>query len=86
VGVSIRADEWCEFAQAVVDHIELYTVPQYGDKGADLCSDYTVEKCVDQAKKYLARHGRNSRPGQDKQDLLKAAHYLQMAWRELSHG
>lgn len=80
---SVRGLEWMEFSQAVYTHIENYTVPQYGDKGADLCSEYSVEKCLDQAKKYLARHGRNSRPGQDKQDLLKAAHYLQMAWREL---
>jgi len=78
--MSIRADEWVMFSNAVADHIEFYTVPQYGDKGEDLCSDYSVEKCIDQAKKYLARHGRNSRPGQDQQDLLKAAHYLQIAW------
>lgn len=77
---SIRGKEWMEFAQAVFDHIENYTVPQYGDKGDDLCSDYTPDHCIEQVKKYAARQGRNQREGQDELDLLKMAHYVQMAW------
>ena len=30
-------------------------------------------------KRYLARTGKNSRPGQEQLDLIKIAHYAQMA-------
>lgn len=74
-----RGTDWQIFAVAVLNHIETYTVPQYGDKGDDMASEYTAQDCVNQVKKYMSRHGRNARPGQDRLDLLKAAHYLQMA-------
>lgn len=77
--MSKRGDDWQEFAIEVHNHIEVYTVPQYGDKGNDLASDYTAQECINQAKKYLARHGRNARPEQDALDLLKCAHYIQLA-------
>lgn len=77
--LSLRGEDWQAFADEVTEHIENYTVPQYGDKGEDMASDYTAQDCVNQVKKYMARHGRNSRPGQDRLDLLKSAHYLQLA-------
>ncbi|AEX56077.1 hypothetical protein KL1_00029 [Burkholderia phage vB_BceS_KL1] len=77
--LSVRGNDWQAFSAEVLAHIETYTVPQYGDKGEDIASDYSAQDCINGAKKYLARFGRNSRPGQDKLDLLKAAHYLQMA-------
>lgn len=77
---SERAKDWDVFSTRVYNHIENYTVPQYGDKGEDLAGEYTQEQCLQQVKKYLARHGKNQRGGQDQQDLLKAAHYIQMAW------
>lgn len=77
--MSIRATRWIKFAERVFSHIELYTVPQYGDEGNDLASDYTAEDCVNQAKKYTARFGKNRRKGQELLDLIKACHYLQMA-------
>jgi hypothetical protein len=80
IPVSERAKDWADFASRVAEHIENYTVPQYGDKGSDQASDYTADGHVQQAKKYLARFGRSSRPGEERLDLMKAAHYLQMAW------
>ena len=80
-----RGIDWQVFADQVLNHIETYTVPQYGDKGEDIASDYSTQDCINGAKKYLARFGRNSRPGQDKLDLLKAAHYLQMAAMNLDN-
>lgn len=74
-----RGKNWTNFSYKVFDHIENYTVPQYGDEGNDLASGYNAEDCVKQAQKYIARFGKNSRPGQEKLDLIKAAHYLQMA-------
>lgn len=80
---SKRAMEWIKFSHAVLDHIESYTVPQYGDEGEDLASNYTVQRCLEQVEKYLKRAGRNRRQGQDRLDLMKMAHYTQMAWRLL---
>lgn len=77
---SKRAMQWIHFSHRVLEHIEGYTVPQYGDEGEDLASDYTVQSCLDQVRKYLQRAGRNRRPGQDRLDLIKMAHYIQMAW------
>ena len=31
--MSIRGEEWSQFADEVLQHIEVYTVTQYGDKG-----------------------------------------------------
>ena len=77
--MSKRGNNWMRFAEQVKKHIDTYTVPQYGDEGADLASSYTAADCVKQANKYLARFGKNSREGQERLDLKKAAHYLQMA-------
>lgn len=77
--MSIRGRDWSEFSNDVLNHIENYTVPQYGDKGEDQATDYTVPELLKQAKKYIERHGKNQRPGQEQLDMLKAAHYIQMA-------
>jgi len=66
------------FAVDVFNHIEKYTIPQYGDKGDDQLTTWTAEDCKKQVEKYLNRHWKNSRPGQDELDILKAAHYLQV--------
>lgn len=84
--MSKRGESWKEFAEEVRQHIEGYTVPQYGDKGEDQVTDYTADECVQQAKKYLARFGRNSRPGQEHLDLKKAAHYCQLASEKLKEA
>lgn len=77
--MSKRGMDWLHFSDGVLNHIENYTVAQYGDKGEDLASTYSAEECVKQANKYLARFGKNKRPGQEQLDLKKAAHYIQMA-------
>jgi len=83
-GLSQRGADWVVFAAEVLAHIEEYTVPQYGDAGADAASDYTAADCVCQIKKYAARHGRNARVGQDRLDALKIAHYAQMLANKLA--
>ena len=75
---TIRGDDWLIFSEKVYNHIELYTVPQYGDKGEDQCTEFTIQDFQTQLKKYTNRMGKNSRPGQDKLDLLKICHYAQM--------
>ncbi len=80
---SKRAKEWCQFSDEVFDHIENYTVKQYGDVDNDLASDYTAEQCVQQIKKYVTRFGNNQRFGQEQLDMVKIAHYAQMAYKIL---
>jgi NTP pyrophosphatase (non-canonical NTP hydrolase) len=76
---SKRGFNWILFAEAVLKHVEEYTVPQYGDLGEDQVTDYTAEDCMKQVDRYRARFGKNARPGQDKLDLLKMAHYISLA-------
>ena len=77
--MSQRGDDWKKFAEGVAFHIEMYTVPQYGDKGNDQVTEYTAADCIKQAQKYLSRFGKNSREGQQELDFLKVCHYVQMA-------
>jgi len=76
--MSKRGEDWQKFSAEVFTHIEEYTVPQYGDKGEDQCTEFTEQDFITQLKKYINRFGRNSRTGQDKLDLMKIAHYAQM--------
>lgn len=80
---SKRAEAWVGFAGTVAEHIDNYTVPQYGDAGEDQVTEYSAADCVQQAKKYLARFGRQSRSGEEGLDLIKAAHYIQMAHEKM---
>jgi hypothetical protein len=81
--MSLKGDDWLDFSKKVSKHIESYTVPQYGDKGNEEADNYTVEDCLMQIKRYTVRNGKNSRPGQDELDLIKIAHYAQMAYTKL---
>lgn len=76
---SKRGDEWTEFSFKVLNHVEEYTVPQYGDKGDDNVTDWSAEECFKQIDKYLKRRNSNQRPGQKRLDILKMAHYLCLA-------
>ena len=77
--ITLKVKDWFDFSDKVVGHIDNYVVPQYGDKGEDLATNYTVNDCKLQMQRYLNRQGRNSRPDQDKLDLIKIAHYAQLA-------
>ena len=78
--VSLRGLDWLEFSAKVLDHIEVYTVPQYGDKGEDVATDYTMEVIAGNIGRYQARMGSNSRPGEEHRDLIKIAHYASLAY------
>lgn len=76
--LSERGKDWLMFSDEVLKHIECYTVPQYGDKGDDQCTDFIEHDFITQLKRYLNRHGKNSRKGQNRLDKIKMAHYAQM--------
>lgn len=74
-----RTKDWNEFASMVADHIESYTVPQYGDAPNDNVESWSAKDCIAQIQKYAARFGANRRVGQEQLDLMKIAHYAQLA-------
>ena len=81
--VSARGLEWLSFSDSVMEHVEKYTVPQYGDKGEDNVSEWSAEGCFKQVEKYLKRRKTNQRSGQKRLDILKMAHYLCLAEAKL---
>jgi hypothetical protein len=78
-----RTKDWNEFAGKVADHIENYTVPQYGDAPNDNVESWSAQDCIAQVQKYAARFGSNQRAGQEELDLMKIAHYAQLAMGKL---
>ena len=80
--MSEREKQWLEFSERVATHLREYTVPQYGDVGEDLITNYTTEQCVEQVVKYARRYGSQSREGQQELDFVKIAHYVQCAWEK----
>ena len=82
--MSERLAQFEAFEEVVEGHIEQYTVPQYGDKDEDQCTEFTEADFVTAMKKYLNRYGKNSREGQQQLDLMKIAHYACMLHTKLS--
>lgn len=82
-----REQEWIEFSESVRKHCVEYTVPQYGDKGKDQVTDWSIEDLITQIKKYCHRYGNNARAGQEHLDFMKIAHYACMAyWKYIEQG
>lgn len=81
--MSERVKDWQDFSLQVEQHIESYTLKQYGEKGNDLVSKKDSKYCIDQIERYCQRFGKNSREGQQELDLLKMAHYAQIAFEML---
>lgn len=85
--MSKRGDNWIEFAAHVHDHVEDYTVPQFGDAPNDNIENLTSEDCVKQIRKYVERFGKNQRGEEDQlRDMLKIAHFASFAWEKLQEG
>jgi hypothetical protein len=74
--ISRRGVEWDEFAKLVYEHIESYTVPQYGDAPDDQASRFTEHDIAVNMQRYVNRLESNQRgPEEAQRDLLKIAHY-----------
>jgi len=70
-----RGQEWIDFAQEVLKHIDEYSIKQYGDAPNDAVASFTTSQIVSSIERYCARFGKNAREGQDQLDLKKIAHY-----------
>lgn len=80
---SKRGEQWGEFTIEVFEHVENYTVPQYGDLPDDNISTWTPEEVIRSIGKRAARFGKNQRENQDELDLLKIAHEACIAYYKL---
>ena len=79
---SNKSIDFMNFTYQIVEHIDNYTVPQYGDGPNDESASYTLDFIRDQIKKYLARYTSGVRgPKEQLRDDLKIAHYAQMGWK-----
>jgi hypothetical protein len=82
--MSIRGNNWVEFATHVHAHVDLYTVPQFGDFPDDNIEKMSAEDCIKQIRKYVERFGKNQRGHEDQlMDMMKIAHFANFAWEKL---
>jgi len=83
--MSNRFRMWQDFAREVGDHIETYTIPQYGDYPDDQITNWTLEDFATTIKRYANRMGKNMRGDKDqKLDMQKIAHYAGVVWHKLN--
>ncbi len=81
---SNRGEQWDIFADKVLEHIENYTVPQYGDDPDDQVEGWTAEQCIESIQRYINRFHRNARgPEERLRDMKKIAHYACLAYDKL---
>lgn len=74
--MNIRREEWENFSKIVGDHIDNYTVAQYGDSPNDQVEGWTVEQCFDSIQRYVNRRNSNRRGNiESMRDLVKIAHF-----------
>lgn len=78
---SNRGRMWSIFADEVANHIENYTVKQYGDYPDDQVAKWDEGALKLQIEKYLNRLDTNQRGDMEaNMDLIKIAHYAQLIW------
>jgi len=82
---SKRGLNWERFSALVLEHVERYTVPQFGDAPNDQVEAWTAEDCIKAVRKYYERFGRGQRGKKEQlRDMLKIAHYASLAYEKMS--
>jgi hypothetical protein len=78
---SNRNLEFYRFSLIVREHIESYTIPQYGDSPSDEVESWTPEMCVAAMQKYTKRF-ESARRGRVEtlRDMAKIAHFAAIAF------
>lgn len=84
---SNKAKEFEAFSKEVINHIETYAVPQYGDYPNDLIKETTIEDIVHDMQRYLHRMKTNARGAKEvERDFLKLGHYACIAYYKLKEA
>lgn len=80
----VRLQEWWNFSEDVEEHIQEYTIPQYGDYPQDQLTTTTNECIVHDMKRYLNRFGKGQRGHREAmRDMLKIAQYAGVLYNRL---
>jgi hypothetical protein len=83
-GTYNRSKEWRMFSYLVEQHVNNYTIPQYGDAPDDEVEGWTPEMCAMAIQKYTKRFSSNQRGTQEtRKDMLKIAHFACLAYWKL---
>lgn len=78
---SEKGISWENFADIVYDHVENYSVPQYGPNIEENSDVASAEDCRKYIAKYLRRAGSERRGRiEELRDLVKIAHFAQFAF------
>ena len=80
---TIRGENWLKISERVLDHIESYAIPQYGDAPNDAIEGWVIEECFKQTERYLSRRNTSMRPKEKALDILKSIHYLSLALEKI---
>lgn len=79
-----RSLEWRVFSARVLEHINLYTIAQYGDYPDDEIEKWTPQMCVLAIAKYVRRFETGKRGNAETlRDLLKIAHFACLAYSKM---
>jgi len=80
-----RIRQWDRFNDQVLDHIERYTLEQYGsEEGTEQIDSFTIEDCWTNIQRYYNRRGSNVRGNKESlRDIIKVAHYAQFIYDKL---
>jgi hypothetical protein len=82
--MSKKSEEWVEFSKKVFNHIEEYTIPQYGDY-PDLTTDFTIQDIKAQLVRYVGRVGSGVRGEKEAlRDCKKIAHYACVLYSKIN--
>lgn len=74
--MSNRGKEWSAFSSHVAEHVDGYTVPQYGDAPDDAVSQFSEHDIAMNLQRYVNRIETSQRgPEEAQRDLLKIAHF-----------
>ena len=85
VAKSNRGQHWLDVCLDVLDHIENYTVPQYGDYPNDQLTEWTDDEILSSMKRYLGRAGKGQRGSSEEvRDMLKLIHYASVRYARLA--
>lgn len=85
--MSNKAKEFEKFSLEVINHIDSYAVPQYGDYPNDLIKETSIQDIVHDMKRYLYRMETNARGSKEvERDFLKLAHYSCIAYYKVKEA
>lgn len=80
-----RITQWEQFSAQVLEHIDQYTLVQYGNpEGDEQVDAFTVEDCFKNMERYFNRRNSSVRGNKERlRDVIKIARYAQLIYGKL---